>query len=210
MSLVGKLKKFSIVPALVLASISINLSAQKQTSSVRELYYPNGVKNAYNEMLVSDFKKNISTTISSSLITPNNLHLKEKFPMCSGGEIEFSTKILKNLYANASFGLFNGKEREETQRKIKGSIINLGGEYYPLKNTKTLSIQGGLAYKSQEITGQQNGFPRQIGGIGPYIGVKIELPILPNQLSLYLSTRGNKIGEIGDSRLILGIKLNPK
>ena len=205
MDLVRELKKFSIVPALVLALLSTKVSGQ--TQSVKELYYPNGFLNAYNNVIISDFRNQLTPTLQGSLITSNNRYIREKFPICSGGEVEFSTKILKNIYANASFGFFNGKSREEIPQEISGSTVGIGAEYYPLKNTKILSIQLGFAYKSQEITGPQNGFPSQVDGIGLYTGIKIEVPIYPNELYLSLGAKGNKIKNMGDSRITAGLKL---
>ena len=86
---------------------------------------------------------------------------------------------------------------------MKNQEITVHVVNYSSAKLKTTQIN----LKYQEITGRQNGFPNKVDGVGPYVGIKIELPIIPDELYLCLGAKGNKIKNIGDSRVTAGLKM---
>jgi hypothetical protein len=204
MSLIRKLKKFSIIPALVFAPFILK-GQNQETSSVRELYYPNGVSQAYREALIKDFISDINLEAGSILVSQQNDYLRSNFPTQYGAELTANKKINKNISAQAFFTIFKGNNNQEIYRELSGSTMGLGVELH-----KGIDFGGGLIYKDQEITGPRNGFPHKSYGFGFYLQGKKEFKIIPNELDGYFGLRSTQIKEIGQIELRLGLILKPK
>jgi hypothetical protein len=209
MSLVRKLKKFSIIPALVLAPFLVkaqDIKTYNETQSIGQWALSQNIGEVYRkEILFKNLIKDLQFEAGFSVTTPQNSEIRYNFPAQYGAEFSVNKKITPNLKANAFFTAFKGENNQEIQRDLIGSTIGLGIEYH-----KFIDFGIGLIKKEQRITGPQNGFPNKLEGLGFYVQTKKEFSIIPNFLYGYFKFRTNQVKEIGHNELTLGLILKPQ
>jgi len=205
MNLTGKLIKFSIIPFLVLALNSKDAEAQTQhnVESLGQMAQEHDLRDTYREEIVlKNLKRNLSLETGISISTPQNSYLRSHFPIQYGGEISGNVKINEKFKATAFANFSKGNSPQEQEREINNSSIGAGIEY-SCRNVVDLGV--GLVNKNQNISGPKNGFPGHLNKTGIYVQVKKEIPIIPEELSLYFKARLNKIS----NELSVGLIFKP-
>ena len=205
MNLAKELTKFSIFFPIVLALNLKDVSAQDNVESLGQMAQSYNLRDTYREQVIlKNLKQGVSLGTGLFLSNPQDSYLRSNFPIQYGAEINGNVKINKNWKTTAFVNFSKGNSNTEQERKISSSSIGGGIEY------STFADFGvGIVNKTQNISGPKNGFPGHLNKTGFYIQAKKEIPIIPEELSLYFKVKCSNIKEIGSNEISAGLIFKP-